>query len=264
MVESLWRPIELPGFKFGSIGSSSFAIGRSNDAGASSDMEEVEPFEFVDNQKTLDAWEMNFSKSPVSLQGITELKEIIANCQAAGFGSKRIRVDSSVVRGLEYYTGPVYEMELTFEAINGGGRPVRFGSVGGGGRYDGLVSRFRGEPVPATGSLSASRACRRPSRCSANSTPSRHPDRCWSPCSTASASPTIRKWCRRCACRHPRRTLPWQSQAQRWPAAQNADRRSSPCAVIQGSDEKPKASCRSRTSSSVLNWPSWKKAAKNT
>jgi histidyl-tRNA synthetase len=60
-------------------------------------------------------------------------------------------IDRSVVRGLEYYTGPVYEAELTFETKDDKGRPVRFGSVGGGGRYDGLVSRFRGEPVPATG-----------------------------------------------------------------------------------------------------------------
>jgi histidyl-tRNA synthetase len=59
--------------------------------------------------------------------------------------------DSSVVRGLEYYTGPVYEVELLLETKDEKGRPVRFGSVGGGGRYDGLVSRFRGEPVPATG-----------------------------------------------------------------------------------------------------------------
>ena len=60
-------------------------------------------------------------------------------------------IDPSVVRGLEYYTGPVYEVELTLETKDEKGRPVRFGSVGGGGRYDGLVSRFRGEPVPATG-----------------------------------------------------------------------------------------------------------------
>ncbi len=57
----------------------------------------------------------------------------------------------SVVRGLEYYTGPVYEVELLLDTKDEKGRPVRFGSVGGGGRYDGLVSRFRGEPVPATG-----------------------------------------------------------------------------------------------------------------
>jgi histidyl-tRNA synthetase len=57
-------------------------------------------------------------------------------------------VDASVVRGLEYYTGPVYEADLSF---TDDGQPVRFGSVGGGGRYDGLVGRFRDEPVPATG-----------------------------------------------------------------------------------------------------------------
>jgi histidyl-tRNA synthetase len=60
-------------------------------------------------------------------------------------------IDPSVVRGLEYYTGPVYEVELTFEIPDEKGRPIRFGSIGGGGRYDGLVSRFRGEAVPATG-----------------------------------------------------------------------------------------------------------------
>ena len=62
-----------------------------------------------------------------------------------------VRIDPSVVRGLEYYTGPVYEVELLLETKDEKGRPVRFGSVGGGGRYDGLVSRFRGQPVPATG-----------------------------------------------------------------------------------------------------------------
>ena len=56
-----------------------------------------------------------------------------------------------MVRGLEYYTGPVYEAELTFPVTNEDGQTVRFGSVAGGGRYDGLVGRFRSEPVPATG-----------------------------------------------------------------------------------------------------------------
>jgi histidyl-tRNA synthetase len=56
-----------------------------------------------------------------------------------------------VVRGLEYYTGPVLEADLTFQATDEGGQAVRFGSVGGGGRYDGLVSRFRSQPAPATG-----------------------------------------------------------------------------------------------------------------
>jgi histidyl-tRNA synthetase len=82
--------------------------------------------------------------------GDQELSEIAALVNAAGYGD-RIRIDKTVVRGLEYYTGPVYEVDLTFEIKDEKGRPVRFGSVGGGGRYDGLVSRFRGEPVPATG-----------------------------------------------------------------------------------------------------------------
>src|SRR3712207_167923 len=60
-------------------------------------------------------------------------------------------IDTAVVRGLEYYTGPVYEAELTFTMPNEAGHPARFGSVGGGGRYDGLIGRFRSEPVPATG-----------------------------------------------------------------------------------------------------------------
>ncbi len=63
----------------------------------------------------------------------------------------RVQIDPSVVRGLEYYTGPVFEAQLTFEVPNEKGQPVVFGSVGGGGRYDGLVGRFRGEDVPATG-----------------------------------------------------------------------------------------------------------------
>lgn len=71
--------------------------------------------------------------------------------RSAGYESDRIRIDPTVVRGLEYYTGPVYEVELLLETKDEKGRQVRFGSVGGGGRYDGLVSRFRGEPVPATG-----------------------------------------------------------------------------------------------------------------
>ena len=75
----------------------------------------------------------------------------IAELDSAGYGLERILIDPSVVRGLEYYTGPVYEAELTFEVPNEQGQPVRFGSVAGGGRYDGLVGRFRSEPVPATG-----------------------------------------------------------------------------------------------------------------
>ena len=95
--------------------------------------------------------ELGFTTSELFKNGISELLEISQLIDSAGYTRDKISVDPSVVRGLEYYTGPVYEVELTFEINDDKGRPVRFGSVGGGGRYDGLVSRFRGEPVPATG-----------------------------------------------------------------------------------------------------------------
>ncbi|OWV84982.1 histidine--tRNA ligase [Rhizobium sp. R693] len=84
-------------------------------------------------------------------EGVEELNFIGALVRSAGYQSDRIKIDPSVVRGLEYYTGPVYEAELTFDVTNEKGEKVVFGSVGGGGRYDGLVSRFMGQPVPATG-----------------------------------------------------------------------------------------------------------------
>jgi len=84
-------------------------------------------------------------------EGVEELNTIGSLVTSAGYDSGRIKIDPSVVRGLEYYTGPVYEAELLFDVTNEKGEKVVFGSVGGGGRYDGLVSRFMGQPVPATG-----------------------------------------------------------------------------------------------------------------
>ncbi|TIR40113.1 MAG: histidine--tRNA ligase, partial [Mesorhizobium sp.] len=95
--------------------------------------------------------EINLSENARFQEGVSELDQIRLLVESAGYGSDRIKIDPSVVRGLEYYTGPVYEAELLAEIPNEDGQIVRFGSVGGGGRYDGLVSRFRGEPVPATG-----------------------------------------------------------------------------------------------------------------
>jgi histidyl-tRNA synthetase len=90
-------------------------------------------------------------KSEIGAQGAEELLQIEDLARDAGYGPDRIRIDPSVVRGLEYYTGPVFEADLTFETRDEKGHPVRFGSVGGGGRYDGLVGRFRSENTPATG-----------------------------------------------------------------------------------------------------------------
>lgn len=89
--------------------------------------------------------------SAVGNDGVNELETIAELLDAQGYGSDRILIDPSVVRGLGYYTGPVYEAELTFEIQDEKGRPRQFGSVSGGGRYDDLVKRFTGQEVPATG-----------------------------------------------------------------------------------------------------------------
>ena len=94
---------------------------------------------------------LDLTASSLGQEGVSELRSIAELVRAAGYDDDRIKIDPSVVRGLEYYTGPVYEVELTFPVEGEDGNAARFGSVAGGGRYDGLVARFRGEPVPATG-----------------------------------------------------------------------------------------------------------------
>ncbi len=89
--------------------------------------------------------------SDIGAQGVQELETIANLLTAQGYGPDRVVIDPSVVRGLGYYTGPVYEAELTFEIKDEKGRPRQFGSVAGGGRYDDLVKRFTGQEVPATG-----------------------------------------------------------------------------------------------------------------
>ncbi|MBO9429574.1 histidine--tRNA ligase [Sulfitobacter sp. R18_1] len=89
--------------------------------------------------------------SEVGVQGVDELQLISDLLAAGGYGPDRVEIDPSVVRGLGYYTGPVFEAELTFEIKDEKGRARNFGSVAGGGRYDDLVKRFTGQEVPATG-----------------------------------------------------------------------------------------------------------------
>ncbi len=89
--------------------------------------------------------------SETGLIGVQELETIAELSESAGYGPARLLIDPSVVRGLGYYTGPVYEAELTFEILDEKGRKRQFGSVAGGGRYDDLVKRFTGQAVPATG-----------------------------------------------------------------------------------------------------------------
>jgi histidyl-tRNA synthetase len=100
-----------------------------------------------DTKEKIAQIDLRLKDSQVGQQGRIELEGIETVISGCGYSDGRIVIDPSVVRGLEYYTGPVFEVELTFPTKDG----TRFGSVGGGGRYDGLVARFRGEPVPATG-----------------------------------------------------------------------------------------------------------------
>lgn len=84
-----------------------------------------------------------FADTPGAAEAIGELDEIADLLTAADIDDRRARIDVSVARGLDYYTGPVFEAILD--------ELPQFGSVFGGGRYDGLVQRFLGQPVPAVG-----------------------------------------------------------------------------------------------------------------
>lgn len=106
--------------------------------------------QYADGEPRFGLFEL-LGRSNVGSEGAEELLQIEDLVRDAGYGADRIRIDPSVVRGLEYYTGPVFEADLTFETKDEKGHPVRFGSVGGGGRYDGLIGRFRAENTPATG-----------------------------------------------------------------------------------------------------------------
>jgi histidyl-tRNA synthetase len=105
----------------------------------------------ADAATTLENLRTAVGGSDLGLEGVAELSEIAELLGAQGYGPDQIEIDPSVVRGLGYYTGPVYEAELTFEILDEKGRKRQFGSVAGGGRYDDLVKRFTGQAVPATG-----------------------------------------------------------------------------------------------------------------
>jgi histidyl-tRNA synthetase len=144
------------------------------------------------NEETFSRLESLVSGSNQGIDGVVELRGVAELIAASGYDDGRVRIDTSVVRGLEYYTGPVYEVELTFEIDDEKGRPIRFGSVGGGGRYDGLRCRRPAFP-------SASRACRRRSPRSGSLATRWRPAPWSSLCSTRTASPTTSAWCRLCA-----------------------------------------------------------------
>jgi histidyl-tRNA synthetase len=194
---------------------------------------------FLNTDIMLENWAEQLQGNQLGLGGVEELREMQRLCQAAGFGSRRTRISSTVVRGLEYYTGPVFEAELTFEVKNDDGETVRFGSVGGGGRYDGLVERFLGTKVPATGfSIGVSRL--------AAALAALNKDK-----PAAAAGPVV------VLVMEKDRIADYQRMVQALRAAgiraemylgtagmkaqmKYADRRCAPCVVIQGSDERAK------------------------
>src|SRR3974390_1601064 len=185
-----------------------------------------------DAETTLQNLSKVVSGSQRGAEGVQELRGIAE----LAYGDGRVVVDPSVVRGLEYYTGPVYEVELTFEIPDEKGRPIRFGSVGGGGRYDGLVSRFPPGPAPvfSIGVPRLQAALTALGKISAKAAPG--------PVVVTVFGGTIADYqklvttLRNADIRaelylgNPKHSLGQQMKY--------ADRRGSPCAIIQGSDEK--------------------------
>ncbi|MGQ9584495.1 MAG: histidine--tRNA ligase [Anaerolineae bacterium] len=95
-----------------------------------------------DDREVLRALREQMAEHPTALEGIAELEELLGYLEALGIPPARYRLNVSMVRGLEYYTGPVYETTV---------EEPRIGSITGGGRYDGLVGIFSQEAIPATG-----------------------------------------------------------------------------------------------------------------
>ena len=82
--------------------------------------------------------------------GIEDLRAIMRILDGPS-SRERVTIDPGIVRGLDYYTGTVFEAQLSIPVLNEEGETVVFGSVGGGGRYDDLVARFTGTRVPSVG-----------------------------------------------------------------------------------------------------------------
>ena len=167
--------------------------------------------------------------------GLSDLNEMHRLIAHAGYEG-RVTIDETVVRGLEYYTGAVFEVDLTFETKDEQGRPVRFGSVGGGGRYDGLIARFRGEAVPATGfSIGVSRLSAALAHLGKSAMPQAGPV-----VVTVFDRERIADYQRMVAALRNAdiRAELYLGTGKMGAQLKYADRRGSPCVVIQGGDEK--------------------------
>ena len=201
----------------------------------------------VENQERISRLRYLAKQNETFQRGLDELDEIARLAKSAGYDHNKISIDPSVVRGLEYYTGPVFEIEMTdlqvFEGDAENRRLVRFGSVGGGGRYDGLVGRFRTEDVPATGfSIGVSRL-RAALRAVAGPDAIEAEDKIFGPVVvTVFDKQRIADYQKMVATlRHAGiRAELYLGNGKMGPQLKYADKRGSPCVVIQGGDEKAK------------------------
>jgi histidyl-tRNA synthetase len=141
-------------------------VGRKDESGDFTKGAELKDFQisqimsFVYSSKVSGSWDKVDAMRRIALQGsinsvvdegFKQVLSIAKIVSASGYNTDRVQFDASIIRGLDYYTGPVFEAQLTFPVKNEAGEEVVFGSVAGGGRYDDLVARFTGQQVPATG-----------------------------------------------------------------------------------------------------------------
>ena len=200
---------------------------------------------------------LNLKSSNLCEEGVSELRSIAELVRAAGYDDDRIKIDASVVRGLEArYRPSLRGGARHFPSKVKTGKAARFGSVAGGGRYDGLVARFRGEPVPATGfSIGVSRltaALQHLGKIDTKSEPG-------PVVVTVFPDVPIAEYQRLVAQLRNAEYAPGKKiRAELYLGSgkfgaqmKYADKRGSPCVVIQGGNEKERAKCRSRISSSA-------------
>ncbi len=91
----------------------------------------------------LDKVSESLARHPSAVEGIANLRSIFSLLSAAGVPSERIKIDLGLARGLDYYTGVVFET-----TIDGW---EKFGSISSGGRYDNLASLFTDRKLPGVG-----------------------------------------------------------------------------------------------------------------
>jgi len=129
---------------------------KSGDFTKGAELDESQIKEIINFLSIKDLSDNNFEKiekiagdNQTILDGVNELILIKKYFSLLKF--ENFIFDPTVVRGLEYYTGPIFEANLTFGVTNNKGEEIEFGSIGGGGRYDDLVKRFNNQDCPSTG-----------------------------------------------------------------------------------------------------------------